>query len=230
MKSRSYTISIKNPCNEIWDAMKPVGVGKFCSSCSKVVIDFSAMSEEAIALFLKENTGKKVCGNFRVQQLQQTYSISARAPFFFNSALLRYSLAGLLLFAGAAASAQSVGKGVKIEHDDSGKNKTPVTQANGRTLVFKVTDENGYALNGVEVTVEGLKKTFYSKKGEVRIVLPKDFAKVAEVKFVSANFLEKTVQVSTASRVVHKVKMEMKEIMVKGEIDIIEYRNKCGNK
>lgn len=61
-------ISIPNPCRENWDKMLPEDKGRFCSVCSKTVVDFTQKSKEQIKNFFQEATGR-VCGRFRNEQL-----------------------------------------------------------------------------------------------------------------------------------------------------------------
>ncbi|NRD24376.1 energy transducer TonB [Winogradskyella litoriviva] len=66
-----YSISIPKPCHEDWSKMSPNEKGRFCQSCSKSVIDFTAMPKVAIENYLTLNSNKKVCGRFKVSQLEQ---------------------------------------------------------------------------------------------------------------------------------------------------------------
>jgi len=63
-------ISIPKPCNENWDAMTPEGKGRFCALCEKTVVDFTGMKAPEIADYLMANSGKKVCGQFKGNQLE----------------------------------------------------------------------------------------------------------------------------------------------------------------
>lgn len=65
-----FKIHIPDPCNENWDKMTPNEQGSFCQVCSKTVVDFSSKSEIEIQQFLLENIDKKVCGRFRISQLE----------------------------------------------------------------------------------------------------------------------------------------------------------------
>ncbi len=49
--------------------MKPVSGGRHCTSCAKMVVDFSDWQQKDILNFLKQHSGKKVCGRFRKTQL-----------------------------------------------------------------------------------------------------------------------------------------------------------------
>jgi len=62
-------ISIPKACNENWNEMTPEQQGAFCKVCSKVVIDFSKMSDEEIIRYFEKKKEEKTCGRFRVSQL-----------------------------------------------------------------------------------------------------------------------------------------------------------------
>lgn len=67
-------IHIPEPCHESWDAMTPEKQGRFCGSCCKVVVDFSAMEPEAISSYLKNHQSERVCGRFRQEQVAEESS------------------------------------------------------------------------------------------------------------------------------------------------------------
>lgn len=62
-------ISIPKPCNENWNEMTPDQQGAFCKVCSKVVVDFSNMSDEEVINFFAKKKEEKTCGRFRASQL-----------------------------------------------------------------------------------------------------------------------------------------------------------------
>jgi hypothetical protein len=49
--------------------------GRFCGACAKVVVDFTAMSDEEIVEYLQQHTKQKTCGHFRNEQLLQNENI-----------------------------------------------------------------------------------------------------------------------------------------------------------
>jgi hypothetical protein len=67
---KQTSIYIPKPCHEDWNKMTPTQQGKFCSACSKQVIDFSLMSDNQIINVLS-NQSEKLCGRFDVEQLQR---------------------------------------------------------------------------------------------------------------------------------------------------------------
>ncbi|GEM_PF-1905797 len=61
---------IKNPCDESWDAMTPKGNGRHCTSCNKIVVDFSEMKSDEIKDYFKKVNGERVCGQFKSSQVE----------------------------------------------------------------------------------------------------------------------------------------------------------------
>lgn len=64
-----FNITIPKPCHENWSNMTPKEKGRFCSWCSKTVIDFTKQSEKEIQEYLIENKNKRICGHFYKKQL-----------------------------------------------------------------------------------------------------------------------------------------------------------------
>lgn len=61
---KNYKLTIPKPCNENWNKMTPDEKGRFCSSCSKTVVDFTKKSTKEIQDYLIEKNGQRVCGHF----------------------------------------------------------------------------------------------------------------------------------------------------------------------
>ncbi|WP_343330967.1 hypothetical protein [Polaribacter staleyi] len=70
-------ITIPKPCHENWNKMTQKEKGKFCSSCSKTVIDFTKKTTSEITDYLIKNKKKRVCGHFYKKQLN---SITIEIP------------------------------------------------------------------------------------------------------------------------------------------------------
>lgn len=66
-------ISIPEPCHENWNDMTITEKGRFCSSCSKVVIDFTNRSKASILqeYLNADPNGAKLCGVFKNSQLAE---------------------------------------------------------------------------------------------------------------------------------------------------------------
>ena len=64
-----FKFSIPKPCHEDWNSMTPEETGRFCSVCTKGVVDFSDKSSEEIQNYLFQNQQQKICGRFRNDQI-----------------------------------------------------------------------------------------------------------------------------------------------------------------
>lgn len=108
---KKIQIQIDDPCHEDWDKMTPKEQGRYCDSCSKVVIDFSGWSDGRISDFLKENRSKDMCGNFFEDQLNRPISNSYQGYNTFNlkAVLLGASLTSLLSLESCKSSKRVVG-------------------------------------------------------------------------------------------------------------------------
>lgn len=75
--STYYSISIPKPCHEDWSKMTPNEKGRFCTSCTKTVVDFTKMSPDDIQGYLHNNKDQRICGHIKQSQLD---SINLRIP------------------------------------------------------------------------------------------------------------------------------------------------------
>lgn len=68
MKGSNYILKIDNPCQQEWSSMTKNDSGKYCSFCSKTVVDFTKLSDNEI-IQLVEKTSGKLCGRLSKAQL-----------------------------------------------------------------------------------------------------------------------------------------------------------------
>lgn len=71
---KKFTLSVTNPCHENWDQMTPDQRGRFCASCQKTVVDFTAMSDRQIADYFNRST-VSTCGRFYRDQLEREVTV-----------------------------------------------------------------------------------------------------------------------------------------------------------
>jgi hypothetical protein len=95
-KSSPIKLSIPTPCSQNWEGMSVTETGRFCDSCNKSVIDFTAYSDQQLADFFKRSKGG-VCGKFKNDQLEKPleslqYSQNRSLPQFMISAALTIGL------------------------------------------------------------------------------------------------------------------------------------------
>jgi hypothetical protein len=94
--------SVPKPCHENWDAMTPAEQGRFCSVCSKSVTDFTQMSNEEIVIYLRQNSGSRVCGRFRNDQLEEQVAINIpRKVLYSQTKFINVFLLALLISMGS---------------------------------------------------------------------------------------------------------------------------------
>lgn len=68
--------SIPKPCHEDWNEMTTEERGRFCSVCSKTVIDFTSSNNQQIQEYLSQNKEQSVCGRFKNEQLDSSFTFS----------------------------------------------------------------------------------------------------------------------------------------------------------
>lgn len=85
--SKAIKLQVAEPCHEDWTNMSPNEQGRFCLSCSKTVVDFSAMSDKELYDYFKNYTGG-ACGRLMDDQLDRNlYAEQRSRPGWFRYAL-----------------------------------------------------------------------------------------------------------------------------------------------
>ncbi|MFT3979326.1 MAG: T9SS type A sorting domain-containing protein [Ferruginibacter sp.] len=64
-------LSIPTPCHESWDKMTPKEKGRYCDSCAKIVVDFSAMTDAQLIQYFENLKTENVCGRVYPDQLNR---------------------------------------------------------------------------------------------------------------------------------------------------------------
>ena len=76
--SNQPIVIIPEPCHESWEKMTPTQTGRHCNSCEKTVVDFTAMSNDEIIVYLSERKQERVCGRFEGKQVRQPVVVTAQ--------------------------------------------------------------------------------------------------------------------------------------------------------
>lgn len=74
---KSISIRIPEPCHEDWQKMTQTEKGKFCSVCTKEVIDFTSKSDEDLVKSLANS--KNTCGRFKKTQLNREVKLERKS-------------------------------------------------------------------------------------------------------------------------------------------------------
>lgn len=76
MKNSRLRITIENPCNKIdWTSMSDYERGKFCSICSRGVVDFSKMTDGEIVNYLNRSE-EAICARLNKSQMSRVLEIN----------------------------------------------------------------------------------------------------------------------------------------------------------
>ncbi|MEO7990296.1 MAG: carboxypeptidase-like regulatory domain-containing protein [Chryseolinea sp.] len=148
-------IKIPKSCSEKWSSFtpKPSEGGRFCQSCSKVVIDFTRMSDEQVLDFFS-NVHDHTCGRFRPDQLK-TYAHLQHATIRPGFTLLKAGLLSLAMtFISKPSSATILAENPKSEISayQSQHVQTSISSESDYTVRgFVTSEEDGSALPGVNV-------------------------------------------------------------------------------
>jgi hypothetical protein len=70
-------ITIPSPCSENWATMTTTEQGRFCASCQKCVVDFTAMTDAEIVRYFNRDE-EKTCGRFTKEQLNRPLTVPNR--------------------------------------------------------------------------------------------------------------------------------------------------------
>ena len=70
-KTMEEKIHIDKPCTADWSKMTPSSNGRFCTSCEKIVVDFSKKTLDEIKSTLITYGDKKICGRYHARHTTQ---------------------------------------------------------------------------------------------------------------------------------------------------------------
>ena len=136
--NKNIRIRIADPCHEDWNQMQPEERGRFCAACSKVVVDFSMMTDTEVIQHLAR-AGSSICGRMAPAQLERNMALPGGEERRRRN-WWHWLVAGLLVTSEARAQApvkakvEQVGPGhVKVEPVSPGQARIgPVTPGQAR--------------------------------------------------------------------------------------------------
>ncbi len=91
---QNIQLAIPQPCHENWEQMTREQQGRFCKACATTVVDFTAMSDEALLNFFKNKRSGDYCGRVLNIQLDRNLVLSESRKIPFGYAVLLF----LILF------------------------------------------------------------------------------------------------------------------------------------
>ena len=161
---KNIRLRIDNPCPQQWGRMTPENEGRFCTSCSKIVVDFTAMDDRDILSWLANRNEQRTCGRFRPDQLNRGLDVP-REKRLSRWQYWAYLLAGLLFTSNI--SAQTTPVKAATEQQVSPGSHTPILTGDttivadtpSRFIRGRVIDEQGRPVSFAVVTIGAGKGT-----------------------------------------------------------------------
>jgi hypothetical protein len=109
MKTKpTLRLHIPQPCQADWNQMAPQAGGRYCTQCTKVVYDFSQMTDVELLQFF-QNRPADLCGRFHRQQLDRPLHVATpkrSLPIFVKK--MAATLVAALSFRNATAQPQQI--------------------------------------------------------------------------------------------------------------------------
>ena len=166
MKYPKIAITIPEPCHEDWNKMNATEKGKFCSICTKEVIDFTSNSDEEIVKHFT-NHGN-TCGRFLETQLDRKLIVDRKK----RNHWLSYAASFLLpitLFSKEVKKEPSKTpqteqtnpksfKSLKIGSLHKKGEVSRVIQNDSITVTGVISDDTGLPLPGATIIIKGTNK------------------------------------------------------------------------
>jgi CarboxypepD_reg-like domain/Secretion system C-terminal sorting domain len=223
---KQFNLSIPTPCHERWEQMTPTEQGRFCSSCQKIVIDFTSMTDQQLAAFFKKSMGN-VCGRFAKDQLERDITVPAkRIPwlrYFFQ-----FTLPAFLLSLKATGQKESRVERVSVINKAADTSITKVLQeaAPSCYLSGKVRDSYGNPLPFASVVINGTNQgTVSDSAGIFSLYYRKTLPFTLEISSIGYETIFYEVKDSSEKEIVIP---KMKEIVF-GEVVIVRQPRKRKN-
>ncbi len=179
-------LSIPQPCHEDWHHMTPSEKGRFCSVCTKEVVDFTSMSDTEVLHFFLDNKNEKVCGRVYPDQLHRPV---AKPVYPQKNKWWYWNYAAMLLFFFQKSASAKIHGGLLVTHNKTVKRPAPFStktlyrfsQGNmlhvKTTVTGKITDDKGTPLSGASIVIKGSNVAAVSdSKGIFRIEANTDSA------------------------------------------------------
>ncbi|PHS00765.1 MAG: hypothetical protein COA80_02720 [Leeuwenhoekiella sp.] len=217
-----FKLHIPEPCHEDWSQMSPREQGRFCASCAKEVIDFTALSCKQITEKVK--SGKSICGRYRKDQLETTYFIPEKKPF--KNLGIAAAFTSLLALCEPAMGQESEVKTEQKDQYDGRNDHLFVSNKDVFTFNVTITDPSDLPIPIVSVELVDSGKTFQTDfDGNVTIQLTADeYEKYRKIRCTYVGFETHELLLDKEQRN-KTLKLTMTEALM-GELVIIRHYNK----
>lgn len=239
---KDIQIKVAEPCHEKWNQMTAEGNGRFCKACSKVVVDFTLMTDQQILEHISKAAGS-TCGRFYGDQLGRTLEQPpAKKPGWFK--YIWQMMLPLLFMQGKSSASNAKSKhGSTVSPIDTAKDTTiqpiilgkmaPVTDTNYKknfTIEGTVLSEKNEPLVGASVWIKGTSTgAVTDSTGKFTIKVQNQYAVTLVGSYIGFNSQELTITNETAIDVVPAsfslAQAELSDVFM-GAIVVIEKKPK----
>ncbi len=188
-------VNIPEPCHEDWNKMDTQEKGRFCGSCQKLVIDFTAMSDSEIVNYFKAYKSENTCGHFKKTQIERNLKPQETPR---RKLFLKELAAACFAFFLASTDAKAQGEIiVNQQHQNS------ETENQGKEVAINGIVKNGNEnLSNAIISIKGTEhKTISLENGLFSIHIPYEIAQNQEfviLKIEHQDFRPKEIEVATS--------------------------------
>jgi len=155
-------LELTNPCHESWNAMTANEQGRYCQSCCKTVVDFTAMTDREIVDYISHFSAGDTCARVQDNQLNRLIQTPPERKhswkYFWSLAL-----SSLLISYRSVAQVKPLkGDPVAITSVDCRKQKGEVTIRIGQITTSSIKDTITSTMTGRVVNEQGIPVPFAS--------------------------------------------------------------------
>ena len=223
-------ISIPEPCHQSWNEMTPQGQGRHCQQCSKVVTDFTAMTNSQIIDYF--STYGNVCGRFGAGQLNSLNNQLELEEAINKTRWKKWTIAASLFLATAfvkadaqsSATPQKQEQGVKHAALEDGHTVGKVVVPRKADKVVKGTvcgSDDGLPIVGATIKVRGNNiGTMSDANGKFTLTVTDD---VTCIDVSVIGYQPKSINIDPQKEQIYSVKLAMSP-MILGEPAIVTKR------
>jgi hypothetical protein len=154
MQTKPLQISIPKPCSQNFAEMPKQGDGMYCGQCTKIVYDFSMMTDYELLNFFKTKPDVH-CGRFHNSQLNRKIEpVVVKHKLLHKISVIAASVLALIVLKPSAAKAQGVVRHVERQTDKATKNTTTIRDSINIKGVVK--NEKNEPLQNVLIKMDGV--------------------------------------------------------------------------
>jgi outer membrane protein OmpA-like peptidoglycan-associated protein len=164
MQTKPLKISIPNPCSQNFAEMPKQGDGMYCGQCTKIVYDFSMMTDYELLNFFKTKPDVH-CGKFHNSQLNRNIEpVVIRNKFLHKISAIAASVLALVALKPNTAKAQGEIIHFPTQTDKTTK-KSTTTIKDSINIKGVVKNEKNEALQNVLIKMDGVGETKTDENG-----------------------------------------------------------------